>query len=106
MRPASCGSHYCGLRRAAACRHRSEQGTTEIGSAGRDQFTVGIDGRVIRADEGPTGSDRLGEAHQRDTERPRYERLDQFEVRQRKWRESRGNEADGRDTKRVQSEEP
>ena len=43
MRSASRGAHDRSLRGAAAGRHRTEQRAAEIGGPGGDQFAVGID---------------------------------------------------------------
>ena len=63
-------------------------------------------GGSSRAGKGATHRDRFGETHQRHPERPRHQLLDQRKIRQRERRESLRDQADRRDSQRLQAEEP
>ena len=100
------GAHDRRLRSSAAGRHDAEQGAAKVRRAGGEQFPVRVDRRIVGAREGAPGRDRLGEAHQGDSERTRQQPFDQRRIRQGQRREALRDQADDRDAHLLQPEEP
>ena len=71
LRAGAGSTHDRRLCGAASRRHRAEQRPPQIGHPCSNQFTVSIDWRLCTESKGARHSNRLGEAHQRNSERAR-----------------------------------
>ena len=92
--------------RSATGRHGAEERTGQVGGAGCDKLAICLDGGISTGRESPAGGDGLGEAHQRNAERAGQKLGNKPEAGKGDRRERLGDEAHGRDAKRLQADQP